>query len=240
LIRHSGFVIRAWSFIGHSGLAIGRRARIIALMIAAITGRVVSIDETTVHVEVGPIVYELLVSATDLRELGDSIGQSITFHTLMYLEGDPNRGNLEPRVIGFTHARDKRFFELFTTVNGIGPRKALKALTAPIADVARAIESGNTRFLVDLPQIGKRLAEQIIATLSGKLGAFTDGVVSRSLAPSRRSGEDETAIAVLTSPQMGLRRVEAEALLDRVKQVSPHLRTAEELVPEMLKLHSGR
>jgi Holliday junction DNA helicase RuvA len=208
-------------------------------MLAAITGRILSVDETSIQLEVGPIVYELLVSAADIRDLGESIGQSLTFHTLMYLEGDPNRGNLEPRIIGFTSPRDKRFFELFTTVNGIGPRKALKALSAPIPDVARAIESGNTRFLVDLPQIGKRLAEQIIATLSGKLGAFTDGVVARSLAPSRRNNEEEAAIAFMTSPRMGLRRAEAEALLDRAKQSAPELKTAEQLVPEMLKLHSG-
>lgn len=202
------------------------------------TGRLARVEETSIQLEVGPIVYELLVSASDARNLEESLGQSLTFHTLMYLEGDPNRGNLEPRLIGFTSPRDKRFFELFTTVNGIGPKKALKALTAPIADVARAIEGGNTRFLVDLPQIGKRLAEQIVATLSGKCGAFIDGVVERRAAPSRRSGEDETAIAVLTSPQMGLRRVEAEALLDRVKQASPDLKSADQLVPEMLKLYS--
>jgi Holliday junction DNA helicase RuvA len=209
-------------------------------MISAITGRLRSVDEVSAQLEVGPMTYDVLLSASDARNLADLIGQSVTFHTLMYLEGDPNRGNLEPRMIGFVTPRDKKFFELFTTVNGIGPKKALKALTVPIADVARAIEMGNTRFLVDLPQIGKRLAEQIIATLSGKLSAFIDGTVSRAAAPSRRSTEDETAIALLSSPQMGLRRIEAEALLDRVKQAAPQLKTAEQLVPEMLRLHSNR
>jgi holliday junction DNA helicase RuvA len=209
-------------------------------MIAAITGRLKSIEETSAQLEVGAVVYELLISAADSQNLQDLLGQSITFHTLVYLEGDPNRGNLEPRMIGFTSPRDKRFFELFTTVNGIGPKKALKALSVPIADVARAIESGNTRFLVDLPQIGKRLAEQIIATLSGKLGAFAEGPIARSLAPSRRDPEEEAAIAVLSSPQMGLRRVEAEALLDRVKQASPNLKNADQYVPEMLRLYSSR
>src|SRR5262245_17835355 len=127
-------------------------------MLAAITGRIKSVGETSALLEVGPMVYEVLLCAADARNLAESIGQSMMFQTLMYLEGDPNRGNLEPRLIGFTAPRDKQFFELFTTVNGIGPRKALKALTAPISDVARAIETGNTRFLVDLPQIGKRLA----------------------------------------------------------------------------------
>jgi holliday junction DNA helicase RuvA len=209
-------------------------------MICAITGRLKSIEQTTAQLEVGAMVYELLISAADSQNLADMLGQSVTFHTLMYLEGDPNRGNLEPRLIGFTSPRDKRFFELFTTVNGIGPKKALKALTAPIADVARAIESGNTRFLVDLPQIGKRLAEQIIATLAGKLGAFVEGPVEPRVISSRRSTEEETAIAVLIGPQMGLRRIEAEALLDRVKQSSPDLKSAEQFVPEMLRLHSSR
>ena len=208
-------------------------------MIAAITGRLQSIDQTSARLEVGPIVYELLVSAADAIELEELLGQSVTFHTLMYLEGDPNRGNLEPRLIGFLTSRNKRFFELFTTVNGIGPKKALRALSVPIPDVARAIESGNTRFLVDLPQIGKRLAEQIVATLSGKLEAFAEGagVVA---AVAHRNDEEETAIALMTNPQMGLRRAEAEALLDRVKQSLPKLKSADELVPEMLRLHSAR
>jgi Holliday junction DNA helicase RuvA len=208
-------------------------------MIAAITGRLLSIDETSARLEVGPMVCELLISAADASDLRESLGQSITFHTLMYLEGDPNRGNLEPRLIGFVTPRDKKFFELFTTVNGIGPKKALKALSVPIADVARAIESGNTRFLVDLPQIGKRLAEQIVATLSGKLEAFAEGAGVIATA-SHRNNEEETAIALMTNPQMGLRRVEAEALLDRVRQASPKLKTADEFVPEMLRLHSSR
>jgi len=43
-------------------------------MLAAITGRLLSIGETSIQLEVGPIVYELLISAADLRDLGDSIG----------------------------------------------------------------------------------------------------------------------------------------------------------------------
>jgi Holliday junction DNA helicase RuvA len=209
-------------------------------MIAAITGRLRSVAETSAQLDVGSLVFELLISAAEAQNLSESIGRDVTFHTLCYLEGDPNRGNLEPRLIGFSDPRDKKFFELFTTVNGIGPRKALKALSVPMPDVARAIESGNTRFLVELPQIGKRLAEQIIATLSGKCGAFTDGVIERRSAPARRNSEEEAAIAVLSSPQMGLRRIEAEALLDRVRQTAPDLKSAEQLVPEMLRLHSSR
>src|ERR1700733_14482520 len=101
-------------------------------MIAAITGVLKSVAETNITLDVPPMVYELLISAADSEKLQESIGESLTFSTLLYLEGDPNRGNLEPRLIGFITPRDKQFFELFTTVNGIGPKKALKALSVPI------------------------------------------------------------------------------------------------------------
>ena len=46
-------------------------------------------------------------------------------------DGDANGGNLEPRLIGFLRRDDKKFFEKFITVKGIGPKKALKALALP-------------------------------------------------------------------------------------------------------------
>jgi len=180
----------------------------------------------------------LLVCAGEIEQLRSQMGQDVFLHTLCYLEGDPNRGNLEPRLIGFRRTSEKKFFELFTTVNGIGPRKALKCLIQPIEQVAHAIESGNTRFLVELPQIGKRMAETIIATLSGKMAAFLAAPVIEVRAV-RRSSEDEAAIALVCGPQIGLRRLEAENLLERAKQTDSKLSRAEDLVPVMLKLHAS-
>ena len=211
-------------------------------MISALTGTLAAVNEDRVELDVGPVRYEMLVCAGEIEPLRPLLGREMTLHTLCYLEGDPNRGNLEPRLIGFRRPAEKRFFELFTTVNGIGPRKALRSLVSPIEQVAHAIESGNTRFLVDLPQIGKRMAETIIATLSGKLGSFVVGPIDETVRPAfgaKRSSEDEIAIGIVCGPQIGLRRVEAESLLDRVRRTNPKLSRAEEFVPEMLKLHAG-
>jgi Holliday junction DNA helicase RuvA len=76
----------------------------------------------------------------------------MTFHTLLYLQGDANGGNLEPRLIGFLRREDKKFFEKFITVKGIGPKKALKALAVPVGEIAHAIESKDAKFLVELPR----------------------------------------------------------------------------------------
>src|SRR5215204_2000230 len=168
-------------------------------MIASLTGTLKHVDEDRVQLEVGPILYEVLVPAVDLNYLEAAIGEDMTFHTLLYLQGDANGGNLEPRLLGFLRREDKKFFEKFITVKGIGPKKALKALALPVGEIAQAIESKDARFLCELPEIGKRTAETIVAELSGKLEEFATPIaVSRAAGrPTRHTEAEEDAIQVL-------------------------------------------
>src|SRR5580704_10131066 len=145
-------------------------------MISALTGELQRVGEDRIHVQVGPLLCEMLVPASDLPPMQSDIGKQITLHTIFYIEGDASGGNLEPRLIGFLRPQDKAFFQLFITVKGIGPKKALKALVLRAGEIAQAIETKNTRFLVDLPQIGKRMAEQIVAELAGKCAKFATPV----------------------------------------------------------------
>lgn len=211
-------------------------------MIASLTGELRDTLDGRVHLQAGALIYELLVPAADLASLAASVGETLTFHTILYLEGDPNRGNLEPRLIGFIRASDKRFFERFTTVKGIGVKTALRALTVPVGEIAQAIESRDARFLVGLDGIGKRTAELIVAELSGKVKDFATGAGVPPVAPLRLrwSAEEEIAIAFATSPQMGLRRADAERLLQRVKGDNPGIEKAEQLLPEMLRIYTSR
>src|SRR3982751_1377628 len=157
-------------------------------MISSLTGKLKRVDDDRVFLEAGPMQFELLVPAADVTELQASLGEDLTLHTIFYLAGDPTRGGLEPTLIGFLRPEDKQFFELFTTVKGIGPRKALRALTTSTGDIAHAIESKDTRFLSGLDGIGKRMAEQIVAELSGKLEKFATGYGQKpGMAPMRRA-----------------------------------------------------
>lgn len=207
-------------------------------MISSLTGELKRVDDDRVHLSCGAMVYELLVPAADLTELQASLGETITFHTLFYVEGDASGGNLTPRLIGFLRVDDKRFFEKFITVKGIGPKTALKAFTIPVGEIARAIEMKDTRALLDLKGVGRRTAELIVAELSGKVASFVMTTVEKR--SGRRSADEEAAIAVLASPQMGLRRVDAERLLDAARESNPNLKSAEQLVSEMLRLHAIR
>ena len=210
-------------------------------MISALTGELTRVGDDRVNITVGPFTLDMLVTAADVRQLSASIGKEMTFQTIMYIEGDASGGSLEPRLIGFLNEQDKAFFQLFITVKGIGPKKALKALVLPATEIAQAIENKNSRFLVELPQIGKRMAEQIVAELSGKCGRFmglTPGPKgATSLAPSRAPAEEDALSALMA---LGERRGDAEALLDRAKKTSPDLKTTDAFVREMLRLRVNR
>ena len=183
------------------------------------------------------MLFELMVPTADLDSLRALEGEEITLHTLLYLEGDPNRGNLEPRLLGFLRIEDKQFFELFTTVKGIGPKTALRALTVAVGQIAAAIESRDGRFLTGLDGIGKRTAELIVAELSGKVGRFVTDRAAIVRPASQRSQAEEDAIALMISG--GERRSDAEMLLARAKASNSNLKTAEQLWQEMLRLRTG-
>ncbi|MEO6435058.1 MAG: Holliday junction branch migration protein RuvA [Tepidisphaeraceae bacterium] len=210
-------------------------------MIASLTGELRHVDEDRVRVQAGAMEYELLVPAADVAELSVRRGETVTFHTILYLEGDPARGNLEPRLIGFIRAADTKFFDRFTTVKGIGVKTALRALTVPVGEIAQAIESRDTRFLKGLQGVGSRTAELIVAELSGKVKDFATGYGGATFAtPTRWSPQEDEALAFATGPQMGLKRADAERLLQRVKAGHPGLKNAQDLLTEMLRSYAVR
>ena len=206
-------------------------------MISRIAGRLEQAGPPGALVDTGAgLWYELLVPACDVERLSRRVGQDVVLHTIHYLDGDPARGNLVPRLVGFLTEADREFFRVFITVKGVGIRKALRALARPVAEVAAAIQAKDVRFLVALPEIGKRTAEQIVAELHGKVDAFAGELA----APAERDEMPEAAaeaVAVLT--QLGERRVDAVALVDRVLSVAPEATSAEAIIQYAYRLKAG-
>lgn len=165
------------------------------------------------------IAYQVLVPAYLAPKLKGKIGQSVTLMTLHYLDS-PNQGaTFAPRLIGFESTREREFFELFTTVKGIGNRKALKALAIEPGAIAAAIVAKDARSLTKLPEIGKRLAETVIAELSGKVEAFLPlGEIEhldRQVRNALPRGDSVVEEAVDTLVALGEVRAEAERLVVR-------------------------
>ncbi len=206
-------------------------------MISAITGTLQRVGQDRVYLASGPMLYEILVPASDIGQLKSLSNTEITLHTIFDLEGDPTRGGLTPRLIGFLRPEDKQFFQLFITVKGIGPKRALRALVQPTGQIAAAIEAKNARYLVELPEIGKRMAELIVAELAGKAAPFA----LAGPAPAAFSAHSEIESEALDAAvQLGIPRPEAERLLDRARQSNPTMKAPESLLREMLRLRTSR
>jgi Holliday junction DNA helicase RuvA len=141
-------------------------------MITRITGVLNRVLDEEVRLQVGALEYQVLVPEFIRRIVQHRLGEELAFHTSHFLDGDPTRGKMVPRLVGFLSEAELDFFELFCTVNGVGTRKALKALSRPIREVADAIQRQDSKWLTSLPGVGAPTAEKIIATLRRKVTRF--------------------------------------------------------------------
>ena len=206
-------------------------------MISRIEGVLIELEDGRAHLRCGGLVYEVLVPAADQGTLTLELGNAIELHTLHVLEGSSQGSSFRPRLIGFATAGDRAFFELFTTVKGIGPRKALRVMEVSPARIARAIAEQDLVLLKSLPEVGKRTAEAIVVELKDKVDRFVDhGAGSNQAAPHTEAIEEfiEEAISVLL--QLGEPRTRAEELVDRVTKADPAIDTADLLVTGALRL----
>ncbi len=201
-------------------------------MITRLRGKLVSVDKGTAHIEVDAFTYELLIPAANEEQLVNRIGEQIEFHTLHYFEGQSQGSSFIPRLVGFSCDRDRDFFQLFTTVKGIGNRKALRALVRPFGEIASAIANKVTASLTSLPEIGKRSAETIIAELHGKIDLFVGGSMPSIEIKMPSFGED--AIAMLI--QLGESPRDARKLVHRAIEHEPSITSADQLVQTSFQL----
>ena len=207
-------------------------------MIVRMRGQLSELDEVSVTLDRDGISYEVLVPGYAVPELAASRGQSITLHTIEYLEGSSAGGNLTPRLIGFLHPQDREFFETFLTVKGVGVRKGLRALAAPVARIAADIENGDAVALARLPGIGRRMADQIVAELRGKVKAHAfAAATSPAAAISGYSAEQRDAIEVLVA--WGDSRADAQKWIARAAQLHSDLSTPEAWVKAAYRIKSG-
>ncbi|RLS25381.1 MAG: hypothetical protein DWI09_02175 [Planctomycetota bacterium] len=198
-------------------------------MISRIEGVLVDVVDGVAEVRVAGsgLVYEVLVPACDAGDLMMRQGKEIAFVTLHYFESQGQGSHFVPRLIGFSSREQRDFFELLTTVKGIGNRKALRAMQVSHGRMAEAIAAGDAKFLSTLPEIGKRTAESTIVELKGKLDPFLKDPSATRRALERSAVVAVTAVA--TGPAadaedvlvaLGEQRAQARAKVERVMAAS--------------------
>ncbi|MFQ5493785.1 MAG: Holliday junction branch migration protein RuvA [Phycisphaerae bacterium] len=206
-------------------------------MINHVTGQLVEVYEDSVVVERDGVGYMVQTPRYALGELAAQRGREVTLHTLLFVEGNQNGGHLEPQLIGFPRSEDKVFFRRFISVKGIGSKKALKALTAPVGRVADWIEQGDVKALKTLPGIGARAAELIVAELKGKLHDLAVAAGAGDAVAAQLSASQRDALDIMVS--LGDARPDAERWLDRAAELGEGADTPEQWVRAAYKVKTG-
>lgn len=141
-------------------------------MITKITGKVVSVQNDVLTLAIEAFEHEVLIPEFARRFLQNKLGQVVSLFTIEYLEGNPMQGRMTPRLVGFLSSPEREFFEMFCQVDGVGVKKALRAMVRPVQEVAAAIEEQDVKTLSGLPGVGPATAERIIAKLRRKVPKF--------------------------------------------------------------------
>ena len=210
-------------------------------MITHLQGRMSRMDASVpaVEIDVAGVRYEVLVPMVLWPELqavwgdGESdpeLGLHIFYHA--------TANQPVPVLVGFLRRAERDFFRKFTTVEGVGPAKAVKAMNVSVSTIARAIEQEDRATLTRLPGIGVRGADKIIATLRGKVvaeAAMADGGIDKPVdatkLESRRAEQDAVeSLAALGYPRSEAKRWVEEALAD-----DPSLLSVEALTLAVLR-----
>ncbi len=229
-------------------------------MITRLDGQLVDVSENAVVVRVGDVTYDLLIPVCDEIHWRNHIGEQVHLQTFHYLESQGQGNYFLPRLIGFIKSSDRKFFELFTKVKGIGYRKAVRVMAMPTSRLADAIASRDVAVLKTLPEIGKRTAETIITELHDKVGAFiTDFEAESSSASTVQSSKSPTnatnteieakpgqlsrhamardALSVLV--QLGENRATAMQWIDKVLADTEDIESVEHIVSTAFRYREG-
>lgn len=183
-------------------------------MITKITGQLVQVTDDRAYIAWDAFEYEVMIPDLVRRQMQSLVGETISLYTMQYIEGNPTQGRLVPRLVGFLSTIEKEFFEMFCSVDGVGVKKALRAMGRPVPDIAKLIEEQDTQGLATLPGIGGAMAERIVAKLRRKMSKFALFVQSAAYEAEVERDVVQDTFDILR--QLGHSESDAHKLLDSV------------------------
>jgi holliday junction DNA helicase RuvA len=198
-------------------------------LITKISGRLAALRDDELTLRVGAFEHQVLIPEFTRRQLQNELDRDISLHTIEYLEGNPMQGRMTPRLIGFLSEAEREFFELFCSVDGVGVKKALRAMVRPVQEVATAIEEQDVKSLSALPGVGPATAERIVAKLRRKVPKFA------LLVARREAGEHEVEPDVVSATYDVLRSLghsesDARRLLDAALATKKKFKDVQSLI----------
>src|SRR5665213_638364 len=125
-------------------------------MIGKLKGRIDSIEEDSVLIDVGGVGYHVFCSSRTLAQL-PAKGEAAELVTETHVRED------HIHLYGFPDASEREWFRLLMTVQGVGVRMAMAILSVfSPAQLVQSIHARDTKSLTRVSGVGAKLAERLV------------------------------------------------------------------------------
>ncbi|WP_149359835.1 Holliday junction branch migration protein RuvA [Lolliginicoccus suaedae] len=172
-------------------------------MIAAVRGPVLHIGLDHAVVEAAGVGYK--IHATPGTLAGLHRGNEALLLTTMVVRED------SMTLYGFSSDESRELFALLQTVTGVGPRLAMAVLAVLEPNALRlALANGDTKALMRVPGVGKRVADRLIVDLRDKVSA-ADGMTGDAGGATNGSAPAATVADTVIEALTGLGFTAAQA-----------------------------
>ncbi|NFV79311.1 Holliday junction branch migration protein RuvA [Magnetospirillum aberrantis] len=186
-------------------------------MIAKLKGLVDSVGDDFAVIDVGGVGYLVFCSAKTLGKL--AVGQAAALHVETHVRED------HIHLYGFLEVAEREWFNLLTTVQGVGAKVGLAILSAVTPEqLLQTIAAQDKTTLTRANGVGPKLAVRILTELKDKagkiaLGGFAPQAAAAAVAGAapilaEAGGVMEDAISALVN--LGYRRLEAFEAVGKV------------------------
>ncbi|MBD8066879.1 Holliday junction branch migration protein RuvA [Devosia sp. PTR5] len=182
-------------------------------MIGKLKGIVDSFGDDWVLIDCGGVCYEVFCSGRTLQAL-PRVGEA----TVVFIETIVREDMI--RLYGFSSEAEKSWFNLLTTVQGVGSRVALAILSImSLAELSSAVALQDKAMIGRANGVGPKLATRVVTELKGKvpaIGAVDAGTLGlqSALGEGVASGNVADAVSALTN--LGYSSAQASAAVARV------------------------
>lgn len=143
-------------------------------MIARLKGIIDYIDKDNVIIDINGVGYQVFCSASTILSL--QIGKEVIFDIITVVKEDSFT------LYGFASVLDKQWFEILTSVQGVGAKVGLAIQSVHTSDsLFTAVASGDSLAFTQANGVGPKLANRIVLELKDKVAKtnFTQNSITK-------------------------------------------------------------
>ena len=199
-------------------------------MISKISGKLVSLNEGFVIIELGGLGIKVNMSTSSIRNF--KLNEIISLVTHMHVREDA----LD--LFGFINESSKKLFLMLISISGIGPKLGMTILSGIEPEKLKTcIISGDVKTLTSISGVGTKTAKRIIIELKDKFSRADNENLGFN--DEKDSEIFNNILNALIS--LGYRETESKKVIEKLSILSPEQndKKIETLIKEALDLLNG-